>query len=118
MTHITDELMMQPMTTVKTYTVVIRKAGPAFEGPDAKQIAWEHGRRNFALRAEGILPVVCPVTDNSDIKEIGIFNADVTATQQIMDADPDVQARVFAMKFTPAEVFRETVCRNRFAAHF
>ena len=52
MTQITDEFMKQMLVTVKNYTVVILKPGPQKNRADAQSIKWEHGRKNFVLRAE------------------------------------------------------------------
>ena len=41
--------------------------------PGVDKILWEHGRRNFALRAEGLLAIVCPVNDGSQVKGVGIL---------------------------------------------
>ncbi len=70
-----------------------------------KSIIWEHGRRNFELRAAGILPIVCPVTDESDVAGIGIFNASVEETRKIMEEDPGVQAGVFIYELHPCRSF-------------
>ena len=48
---INDDEMRQMMTTTKPYTIIILKKGPKFNEPGADKIIWEHGRRNFALRA-------------------------------------------------------------------
>jgi hypothetical protein len=104
-TTITDEFMNQMMTTTKTYTAVILKAGPNIDQPDAKKITWEHGRRNFSLRSDGILSLVCPVLDNSDVKGIGIFNATVEETKKIMDEDPGVLAGLFEYELHPCRSF-------------
>jgi hypothetical protein len=102
---ITDEFMMQMLATTKTYTVIILKAGPGIGEPGAKQIMREHGRRNFALRAERLLSIVCPVTDDSEVKGIGIFNTDEAETKKIMDADPGVAAGVFVYEIHPCRSF-------------
>jgi hypothetical protein len=104
MTTITDEFMMQMMPTARTYTIVILKAGPNIGRPDAKKITWEHGRRNFALRADGLLSIVCPVPDDSTVKGIGIFNASVDETKKIMDEDPGVLEGLF--------VYETYACRS------
>ena len=90
MNTITDEFMKQLMTTTKSYTVVILTKGPNFNRPDAAGIIWEHGRRNFGLRAEGLLSVVFPIRDDSDKAGIGIFNADIEQTKKIIEGDPAV----------------------------
>jgi hypothetical protein len=105
MIAITDELMMQMLITAKTYTIVILKAGPNKGRADAKQIAWEHGRRNFSLRAGGLLSIVCPVMDSSEVSGIGIFNADEAVTKKIMEEDPGVKEGVFVYETHPCRSF-------------
>lgn len=75
--EITDEYMKQMSATTKPYTVVILKKGPAFKMPDVLPVVWEHGRRNYQLRAEGLLSIVCPIPDDAAMAGIGIFNTDV-----------------------------------------
>lgn len=70
-----------------------------------EKIIWEHGRRNFALRADGVLPIVCPVSDGSDIAGIGVLNTSVEEAQKIMDEDPGVQAGVFVYEIHPCRSF-------------
>ncbi len=94
-TTITDEYMRRSITAAKNYCIVILKAGPNKNKEGVDSIIWEHGRRNFVLRADGVLPIVCPVSDGSDVSGIGIFNASVEETRKIMDEDPGVQAGVF-----------------------
>ncbi len=105
MPAITDEFMRERIDKTKNYTVVILKATPKRKDPGADAIVWEHGRRNFVLRAEGLLSIVCPITDDSGVSAIGIFNADVQKTKQIMDEDPAVQAGIFAYEVHPCRSF-------------
>lgn len=105
MTTITDEFMKQMMTTTKNYCVIILKAGPNKQMAGVEKIIWEHGRRNFALRADGLLSIVCPVSDGSDVSGIGIFNASVEETKKIMDEDPGVQTGVFIYELHPCRSF-------------
>ncbi len=95
MTTITDEMMRQMMTTTRNYCIVILKAGPNKQMEGVEKIIWEHGRRNFELRAEGVLSIVCPVSDGGDVSGIGIFNASVEEVKKIMDEDPGVKVGVF-----------------------
>jgi hypothetical protein len=60
----------------------------------AAAILWEHGRRNFALRAAGVLSIVCPIADGSEVSGVGVFNALMEEVRAIMDEDPAVQAGV------------------------
>ena len=105
MNIITDEYMRRHIASAKNYCVVILKAGPNINKDGAESIIWEHGRRNFALRADGVLPIVCPVSDESDVSGIGIFNASVEETRKIMDEDPGVQAGVFVYELHPCRSF-------------
>ena len=63
--------MGQLLPTAKPYTVMILKPGPNFTDDTAPAVIWEHGRRNFGLRDDGVLAVVLPVTDGSEVCEIG-----------------------------------------------
>src|SRR5579864_6593340 len=94
MTTITDEFMRQMLSTTRQYCIVILQAGPKKNEDGVEKIIWEHGRRNFALRADGVLSIVCPISDGSNVSGIGIFNAPVEEVTKIMDEDPAVQAGV------------------------
>jgi hypothetical protein len=96
MTTITDEMMRQMMTKSRNYCLVILKHGPNKHMDGVEKIIWEHGRRNFELRADGLLSIVCPVPpDGGDVSGIGIFNASVEEVKKIMDDDPGVKLGVF-----------------------
>ena len=95
MTTITDEFLQQMLSRTKNYWVMILKAGPNKNQDGAEKIIWEHGRRNFELRADGVLSIVCPVADGRDVSGVGIFYAPVEEVKKIMDEDPGVKAGVF-----------------------
>ena len=80
---ITNNFMRQSIAGTKKYTIVILKAGQCKTMPGVDKSVWEHGRRNFSLRAEGLLPIVCPVVDGSDVSRIGIFNLSVEETKKV-----------------------------------
>jgi hypothetical protein len=105
MTTITDEFMRQMISTTRNYSIVILKAGPNKHMDGAEKIIWEHGRRNFELRAAGLLPIVCPISDGSGVSGIGIFNAPVEEVKKIMDEDPGVQAGVFVYEIHACRSF-------------
>jgi hypothetical protein len=104
MTEITDDFMRQMISRTKNYCVVILKAGPNRNKSGAEKIIWEHGRKNFALRAQGLLSIVSPVSDGSDLSGIGIFNANIDEVKSIMDEDPAVKEGGF--------VYGIHVCRS------
>ncbi len=43
----------------------------------------------------GLLSIVCPVSDGSEVAGIGIFNTSVEEVKTIMDEDPGVKAGMF-----------------------
>jgi hypothetical protein len=67
----TDDEMNTLLPAAKAYSVVILKRGPRFAEDTAPAVIWEHGRRNFGLRHDGVLAVVLPVTDDSEVCGIG-----------------------------------------------
>lgn len=103
---ITDQEMRTIIQYSQPYSVVVLRAGPKFGTPEAKDLIWEHSRRNFSLRAKGDLAVILGVTeDDSDIRGFGIFDKDVETTAKIMNDDPGVQAGVFEFDVHPVRGF-------------
>src|SRR5215471_1619831 len=105
MMTITDEFMQQMRAASKTYCLMILRQGPKWEQSDRDKIIWEHGRRNFQLRADGVLSVVCPVTDGGNLKGIGFFNTTADETNRIMNDDPGVKRGVFTYEVHSCCVF-------------
>ena len=95
MTAITDQFMKDTIAKAKRYAIVILKKGPAFDAGNTEHLIWEHGRRNFELRAAGLLPIVCPVNDKSEVCGIAIFTGSGEEVHKIMDGDPAVAANIF-----------------------
>ena len=102
---ISDEMMQRGLATTRGYTVAILKKGPAYDPPRTDPIIWEHGRRNFALRAAGLLAVVCPISDGTELAGIGIFDADPPSGEQILLGDPAIQASVLTYEVHAARSF-------------
>lgn len=102
---ITDDQMREMLQAVKPYTLVILHSTARRREPGAEKIVWEHGRRNFELRAQGSLAIVCPVRDESDISGVCIFTTNEEETRRIMDSDPGVQAGVFSYEIHPTRSF-------------
>ncbi len=105
MPEITDDFMRQMISRTKEYCVVILKAGPNKKKPGVEKVIWEHARRNFALRAHGLLPIVCPVSDGSNVSGIGIFDASIDETKRIMDEDPGVKEGIFVYEIHACRSF-------------
>jgi len=105
MKEITDEFMKEMMMKTKEYTVVILKATEKIKESGTDKIIWEHGRRNFGLREEGILSIVCPIRDGSSITGVGVFNRTPDETKEIMDGDPGVIAGIFSYEIHASRSF-------------
>lgn len=105
MSHVTDEYMREMIQKNKPYTLVILHKTPGINEPNTDKIVWEHGRRNFELRRDGILCIVCPVRDETDTSGVGIFSTDVEETRKIMDEDPGVKAGIFVYEIHPTRSF-------------
>ncbi len=105
MAEISDEYMFEQLKRTREYSVVLLHAGEHFDADGSSALKFEHGRRNFALRADGLLPIVCPVTDDSGLCGVGIFSSTVDETRRLMEADPGVRAGVFTFEVHPARSF-------------
>ena len=95
MAIITDEYMRQMLDNTKEYCICMIKMTPRRREPGANQVVWEHGRRNFSLRADGVLSIVCPISDEGSFNGIYIFNAGLDKVKDIMDQDPAIKAGIF-----------------------
>jgi hypothetical protein len=102
---ITDEYMKQMIAKTKEYTIVILKATQRRKELEAEKIIWEHGRRNFSLREEGKLSIVCPINDGTEVKGVGIFSINLEETKRIMDEDPGIKAGIFTYEVHPCRSF-------------
>lgn len=105
MTHFSDADMRERLAQSREYTVVLLEAGPQYGTEEAGAIIWEHGRRNFELRADGVLNIVCPIADDSPLCGMGIFSGTPDEVRRLMDDDPGVRAGVFTYRVHPARSF-------------
>jgi hypothetical protein len=102
---ISDETMRERLQGVRPYTAVLLRATDKCVRPDVDHVIWEHGRRNFALREQGVLAIVLPVDDDSDWAGLGIFTAPPDEVRAIMDQDPAVMAGIFTYEVHPVRGF-------------
>ena len=105
MQAITDEQMQQMLMQSKVYTLVLLKPVPGIQKENLQQILWEHGRRNFQLRAEGLMSIVAPVTQENNLAGIAIFDTDAAKANEIMNDDPAIKAGVFTFEILPIRSF-------------
>ncbi len=102
---ITDEQFNEVLSGSREYTLVVLKTNERTFQDGSLPIIWEHGRRNVALRAAGILSIVCPVTDGGEIAGVGVFAGSSGYVAELMDGDPAVQAGVLTYEVHPARGF-------------
>jgi hypothetical protein len=100
--HVSDDELRQALAGARTYTVRVLKRGPNYDTPEAEAIIWEHGRRNMALHVAGVLAIMCPVRDGSEIAGVSIFDAECAEVERIMAGDPAVQTGVLTFEVHPA----------------
>jgi uncharacterized protein YciI len=92
---ITDQMIEKEVANVRRYFLALSKAGPKRDQPpeEADRIQKEHLRHNLELRARGILLVHGPVTDDEDLKGIGIYvGAAKEEVQRLVDSNPSAVA--------------------------
>ena len=100
---ITDELMHERLAQAHTYTLLLLKRTPKLKRPDADPVIWEHGRRNMALQEAGLMPIVCPVRDESEWAGVCILAVSPDRAAEICSEDPGVKAGIFTYEVHPVE---------------
>jgi hypothetical protein len=91
---VSDDAFANALNTVKAYTAVLLRPGPAFQppgperSPDVTSTITAHGKRNLALHLAGLMPIVCPIADGSDIVGLAVFDASPEDVERIMTNDP------------------------------
>ncbi len=102
---IADDLMRERLAGAAAYTAILLRVTDRFVRPMVDRIVWEHGRRNMALVDAGLLSIVLPVSDDTDLAGIGVFAASPEDTRAIMDDDPGVRAGIFSYHLHPVRGF-------------
>src|SRR5690348_221857 len=82
--RVSNEEMQLLLQSTRDYTVAILNKGPQYSPPQSDPIIFEHGRRNMALREAGLLSIVCPIRDETQVAGTGIFGADVDVVNEIL----------------------------------
>ena len=71
--ELSDEEFLTERAKIRPYTACILRRGPNFEPPGLDhttgmtKIIWQHGKRNTALHLVGLLPTVCPISDDREL---------------------------------------------------
>ncbi len=106
---ITDDYMREHLGRSRVYSVVLLRATDRYDrdaapGSEQRRIIWEHGRRNFELRAKGLMCLVGPLA-NPPIVGMGVFNVSLEETATLMKEDPAVEAGFFSFEVMPWRSF-------------
>lgn len=107
---VTDEEMNARLETVRPYTAVFLKKGPAYSPPDRRsagdsKTVREHGRRNMQLQAEHKLAIVGPLTGAGDTVGFYIFAVPEAEVRTIMESDGAVLASIFTFEIATLHGF-------------
>ncbi len=108
---VTDDMLKESLIRALPYTVIILTAGAKFSpggpgrDPWVAQTIWQHGKRNMALREAGLLAIVCPVADGTNVTGIGVFAATGEDVERIYAQDPAVKAGVLNYEIHPTRAF-------------
>lgn len=100
----TDERMMELVGSALPYTVCALKPGPNWGVGNWEKIIWEHGRRNLAMREEGIL-VITLRTESEDVVGVGVYNRDLETARELLSDDPAIKSDVLRFDLYPAQGF-------------
>src|SRR5690349_13724806 len=92
----TDEMMRARLSQAGTYTMVVLRATDKYGTEGTREAIWEHGRRNMGLQTDGVMPIVCPVGDETGLAGVGIFVDDPDTVRSIMDDDPAIKAGILS----------------------
>lgn len=95
-TIFTDEMMRERLAQATSYTLVVLRKADKYGVEGTAEIIREHGRRNMGLQADGVMPIVCPVGDETGLAGICIFVDGPDEVRTIMDGDPAIQAGVLS----------------------
>lgn len=109
--EVTDEEMRAGLATTIPYTILVLKAGPRYSppgpnrDPEVAAAIWQHGKRNFRLRHTGLLSVVCPVADGSEVVGVSVWAASPEDVERIYAQDPAVRAGMLRYEIHPTRTF-------------
>ncbi len=105
MTIITDEFMRQMQEKARDYCVCIVRTTPKRGQTGANRFMTEHNRRNYVLRFDGPVSILCQVSDGSSMNSVIIFNASVDEVKKLMDEDPAVKEGILTYELHPSRSF-------------
>lgn len=111
---VTDQMLLDALLKTRPYTAAVLRPGPRFEplgpdrSPEVAAVILEHGKRNHALRLAGLLRIVCPVADGSNVVGISVFDATPEDVDRILAGDPAVKANILTYEIHPTRTFPDS----------
>lgn len=111
---ISDEDFDASREGMRPYTIVLLKKGPKYSpigpnrDPEVAAVIYRHGRRNMQLRLAGLLRVVCPVADDSELAGVAVFDATVEECDAIYSRDPAVLASILTYEVHATRTFPDS----------
>lgn len=102
--HVTDEQIRELAASAKPYSLAQLRWGPDRHQDGAEAIELEHQRRMVSLRADGVIAILCPVISDT-VAGVAIMTVLTEAAQEIMAADPCVQAGMMTCDILPCVSF-------------
>ncbi|HEV2216510.1 MAG TPA: hypothetical protein VGV88_02950 [Candidatus Dormibacteraeota bacterium] len=111
---ISDEDFDASREGMRPYTIVLLKKGPKYSpigpnrDPEVAAVIYRHGRRNMQLRLAGLLRVVCPVADDSELAGVAVFDATPKECDAIYSRDPAVMASLLTYEIHATRTFPDS----------
>ncbi|MFJ1456463.1 hypothetical protein [Nocardia sp. N2S4-5] len=103
-TAVTDEEIAALAATAKPFSLALLRWGPERARDGAGAIELEHQRRMVALRADGVIAVLCPVASDT-VAGVAIMTVPAEEGARIMAADPCVRAGMMTCEVLPCHGF-------------
>ena len=102
--NVTDEQIKTLAATAKPYSLAQLRWGPDRFQEGADAIELEHQRRMVALRADGVIAILCPVISDT-VAGVAIMTEPPEEAERIMAADPCVRAGMMTCEVLPCVGF-------------
>ncbi len=100
-----DDAMRARLAGSTGYTMAVLWPTDRLVRPDVDPIIWAHGRRNMALIAQGVAPIITPAGAPGGPSGFALFTTDTDETRRILDDDPGVIAGIFTYELHPVRGF-------------
>ncbi len=97
---VTDDQIQALAATAKTFSLAQLRWTPGRNQDGADAIELEHQRRMVSLHAAGVIAILCPVLTDT-VAGVAILTEPLERAQEIMAADPCVQAGMMTCEVYP-----------------